>query len=153
VHDDGIRERLCHDHRVQLIGLKNEGARVFLGLLAHRGPHIGVNGIGTSHSLPCLVHHKRLPAGNGTDLVGVAHHLLKGLEAGRSGNVDSHARRGPGEQQGMGDVVAVADVGQGAAFEIALQLPQGLQIGGTLEFAASSSSRSWPKVRMTTAST
>ena len=112
--------------------LKTSARELLLVLLAHRGPHVGVDGVGVCRRLPGVVHDERLTAGRRTDLVGVADHLLQRLEAGRAGDVHAHAGRRAGEQQRVGHVVAVADVGERAALEVALDLAQRLQVGERL---------------------
>jgi hypothetical protein len=56
-------------------------------------------------------------------------HLRDRLVARGSGDGDVHAGLGAGEQQAVGDVVAVAEVGEAEAGEPSLALPDGLQVG------------------------
>ena len=97
-------------HRVPLEGLQAPGR---LGLLAHGGPHVGVDGVGAGHRLGRVVGEDRVAA-RGPDAVqgGRVEPV-----AGRAGHRHLHPGHGRGDHQRAGRVVGVAHVGQLAALE------------------------------------
>src|SRR6202008_5099743 len=49
VHEYGARGGLVHELAVNLVGFEDVAANLSLGLQAHAGPRIGVNGFGAIH--------------------------------------------------------------------------------------------------------
>jgi endonuclease/exonuclease/phosphatase family metal-dependent hydrolase len=119
VQDDGAvlgrREQVGVEAERSEVG----AAALRLRLVPHADPDIGVERIGTGDG------GARIVGQLGTMAVGE-------LVAGRSAYHNLHPGKLPGDRQGAGDVVAVADVGEAQAGEIAEALAQGEQVGQRL---------------------
>src|SRR5215211_5428748 len=121
-------------HRVggQLVGLEDQRPLAVLQLLAHGRPHVGVEHVGVLGRGGRVVGQLDAAAGGGGDLGGPADHLGDGLVAEGGGHGHVHAHLGPGEQQAVGHVVAVAEVAKADAGEVAPALADGLEVGQSL---------------------
>ncbi len=94
-------------------------AALRLRLVPHADPDVGVNRVGVG--------------GGGAWVVGQLDAMaLLELVAGRGGHHHLHPGPLPGDRQGAGDVVAVADVCEAQAVEVAEALAQGEQVGKRL---------------------
>ena len=108
--------------------LEGEEAVVGLAALAHGDPGVGVDCVGAlgggevGGDRECLV-------GAGGGVAGGGEDVARGLEAGRGDDGHVHAGGCGGEEEGVADVVAVADVGEACAVEGADVLADGEQIG------------------------
>ena len=87
--------------------------RCGLLLLAHRRPHVGVDGVGALHRVVGVVGELDGAAEVAGPFDGDVVELV--ARRRRDGELDARERGGEGERRG--DVVAVADVGEPAAFE------------------------------------
>src|SRR5215217_2750291 len=129
VQHHGVRGGGHHRVGGQRVGLEDQGPLAVLHLLAHRRPDVGVEHVGVLGGGGRVVGQLDAAAGGGGDLGGPPDHLGDGLVAERGGHGHVHAHLGPGEQQAVGDVVAVAQVGEADALEPALALADGLEVG------------------------
>ena len=129
VEDDGVRRGGFQQGAVDLVGLEDGEAFGFFGFLAHADPGIGVDDVGAA-----LTASQRVVTGVGEIEVGnLAHDAVDefGLElvTRGGGDAESYAEAGAGDHQGAGDVVAIADVGEGEAGEFAEVFVNGHEVG------------------------
>ena len=103
--------------------------RAGLVLLSHRGPDVGVDDVGAVDDVLGGGGDGDPGTGVRGDLARPGHHTGVGCVPVGMGDVDAEPDLRAGQQQGMGDVVAVADVGQAASGELAELLTDGLQVG------------------------
>ena len=101
-----------HEGLVDDEALESRVAGLALLLLAHGGPHVGVDDVGSLDRLPGAAHHLRSRRPALLRLTGGAlDDELVGLVTGRRGHRHRHPQLHRPEHQLVADVVAVADVG------------------------------------------
>jgi hypothetical protein len=132
MHHDDVVGGEGHGLRVEPVGRHHQDALLVLRLLAHRRPHVRVQHVGTFGSRLGVVRDLAAPARLLADLVGPLHHLRDGLEAGGGGHAHPHPEQGPAQEQGVRDVVAVAEVGERLPRGVARPLDHRLQVGQDL---------------------
>ena len=113
----------AHQLFVYLVAGKNLAAFGGFALLAHAGPNVGVNGVGIGCGGKDIVGELELVA----ILLGKCKHGGVGLVALGGGDGDLHAGLEAADDEGVGHVVAIADVAH-VHIQAALVLPHRLQI-------------------------
>src|SRR5262249_5551178 len=115
-----VRGQAMHEHSiaggqgeellVDLVRRKNLLAQRRLVLLAHAGPHVSVDSVGPGGRGNRIFGDFNDGAGFLSDLPGSLHDLrVRGITV-RRGYGDTASQAGRGQQQRMGDVVAVTDI-------------------------------------------
>ncbi len=135
VHEHRRRIGERHHRGVDREALERPPARVLVVLLAHRHPRVGVHGVGTAHRLAgpwrqldrCRAEH--------VDPLQLG---FVGIETRRAAEPDVHAEHRRHLGQRAGDVVVVADIGDGLAGEIAEALLHRQRVGERLQRDATS---------------
>src|SRR5215208_7990579 len=107
MQEDGVRCGEAHQLLVYLIGGEFLLALLGLGLLAHAGPHIGVDDPRAGDSFLRVFGEGRGDARGGGEL---RYSGVWGV-AGRVSDGQLRTGEGAAQSQGVGDVVAVPDVG------------------------------------------
>src|SRR5581483_4035747 len=134
------RVRCCRGEQllVDLISTENLLALRGFALLSHAGPHIRVNCIRSSDGLLDVGKDLNSRAGSRGDRLRLLNDFQIWAVAFRRGYTNRAAEACRGEQQGMRDVVSVADVSKLDVMQIAELFLQGLIVGqclaGMLEF-------------------
>ena len=97
-------------------------------LLPHRGPNIGVEGVGAAHGSDGLMDNGDFGAAPSQGSCPLQHGRIRGKPLGRA-DAHVHPQQSTGEHERMGHVVAITDVGQGQALQLPEGLPQGEEVG------------------------
>ena len=114
-----------HDGVVDLVPLEHQLPLVGLPLLAHGGPHVGVEHVGVLRRGQDV----RGALEQAGVVLGKGQHLRVGLVVRRAGDGHLHPALQAPDDEGVGHVVPVADVAQLQPFQLALVLPDGHQVG------------------------
>ena len=121
-HRVGFRHR--KHFIVDLVGLKHLFAFFRLAFLSHGRPDVGVEDVGV------LRHFENVGgAGEPAALVCPFHDVGVGLVACGAGDGDFHAELDAAHDEGVGHIVAVADVAEFAPLDVALILADGHEVG------------------------
>ena len=108
VHEERVRSSVGHEGGVDLIGGEYRKPASGFVLLAHRRPHVGVNGIRSTNAGHWIGHEFEGPA-----CPGDARHsrgdVIGQFEPRRRGDADVRAQHRGGLRERRRDVVAVAD--------------------------------------------
>ncbi len=129
VHHDRIRLGLGDQTGVDLVGREDLLALLRLGLLAHAGPGIGIDDVRAAHGLVRVAQEAQPGAALGRHLPPERDGPLGEVVAFGRGLCEVDAQPAATEEQGYGDVVAVADKGQAAAAQVAEVLADRQKIG------------------------
>ena len=113
--------------------LEGAPAGLGLGLLAHRGPHVGVDHIGPGHG---LARPGRRPRARRRARCSRSRSVADSSKPGGRGDPHLHAHRSGGQGQRPAHVVAVADVGDHPPVEGPELLADGQQVGQGLHGVA-----------------
>ena len=130
-HQD-IRSGPVYGLLIEPVGREHQAPIGGLLFLSHAGPDVGVQHVGSGRRRLRVAEQRRPSPGPGGDLLGPSHHLWDGLETRRRGHPDPHPSQSATQEQRVGNVVAIAQVGQGEAGQVALLLADGQQVGHAL---------------------
>jgi hypothetical protein len=123
-HAAGVGE--SHQLLVHLIAHKGLLTDGLLLLLAHGGPHVGEHHVSAHSGLLGIAAEGKLKVGVA---LGKSQHIRMRIIALRAGHCHFHAGLQATHDQGVGHVVAVADVAHLQPFQHRLMLPDGHQVG------------------------
>ena len=109
VHEDRVGPCLREERIVHLVGA--EGALAFHGflLLAHAGPDVGVDGVGSGSGGGGIVRNQQTRAADGGKPFGLRHNFGIGQVSLGAAEGEIHAEAQSGQHERLGHVVAVAD--------------------------------------------
>src|SRR5579863_10105844 len=119
VHEHGVRRRSRDEFLIHLVRRKNLGALASFVFLAHAGPRVGINRVDAFNRLLWIGKY----VDHSTSLLGyrlcVSEDLAVRTVTLWRGHADFRSKTCTREQQRMGHIIAVADVGQADILKIA----------------------------------
>ena len=132
MEEHGVRPGVGHERRGDLVGRQLGQLALGLGLLAHRDPDVGVDGVGTVDGLGRSGAERDRAARLRRGRMSPGHDVRIGHPLGRCRDGDMHPGQRTGFQQRVRDVVAVADVGELETTQFTEALPEREQVGQRL---------------------
>src|SRR5215211_3818812 len=113
VEEDGVVGGKAHEFFVHLVGSEPVFSLLCLVLLAHAGPHVGVDDPRAGCGFLGIFGQGR----GGTKFFGQLHHVRIWSVPFKVGDGQFRSGQAAADSEGVGDVVAVADVGDPDAFQ------------------------------------
>ena len=132
VHRQCVGPRGIEHGVVHLVAAEGVAALLRLGLLAHRGPGVGVDDVGAADHRVWIGPEGEPPAGGLGQLRRASHDALVGAVAVGVGEADLHAHGRADERERVVDVVAVADEREDHPLEAGQALLDREQVGQRL---------------------
>src|SRR5579859_1906376 len=112
VHKGGVGSGKSHQFGIDLVGREDGFADIFLGFETHAGPGIRVDGLGTGHGFAGIRQELNLGPGFPGDALGVCQDYGQRLIIRGSGDAQMNAEARGEIDQGMANVISVADIGE-----------------------------------------
>ena len=133
MHDDRVAPRSGEQGGVYLVSRRESiDSLLRLGFLAHARPHVRIQDVGLAGRFVRVVREVKMAGGLSSERLCLRHDVALNLVADRRGDGEVGADQRAAENQGVRDVIAIADIGDFHPLELAEALVHCEQVADSL---------------------